>query len=231
MSLILHSHPFAAFCQKALIALYELELPFEARLVEGDEGRQELARLWPLAGMPVLVDEEAGATVVESTIVIEYVDQLATGGGRGGSPRHLIPADPRAALDARLWERVADQYLASVMQKIVLDQLRPESERDAYGVAEARRRAATAYDVLDAQLAGNAWAVGAAFTIADCAMLPPLFYLWAIHRWDVERHADVTRYYRALLARPSVARVLEEARPYRDNFPLPWPEDQDVLAG
>jgi glutathione S-transferase len=60
--------------------------------------------------------------------------------------------------------------------------------------------------------------------VADCALFPPLFYLRAIHRWDA---ANATRYYRDLLGRPSIARVVDEARPYRELFPLPWPADQD----
>jgi glutathione S-transferase len=96
-------------------------------------------------------------------------------------------------------------------------------------VAEARRVLDTAYGVLDARLADRPWAGGATFTVADCATFPALFYTRAIHRWDAE-HANITRYYRDLLARPSVARVVEEARPFRQVFPLPWPADQDDLG-
>jgi glutathione S-transferase len=46
MNLVLHQHPFASYCQKALIALYELELPFASHQVDGTEGREALARLW-----------------------------------------------------------------------------------------------------------------------------------------------------------------------------------------
>ena len=58
-----------------------------------------------------------------------------------------------------------------------------------------------AYGVLDARVADHAWAGGAAFTVADCASFPVLFYTRAIHRWD-DAHAGITRYYRDLLARP-----------------------------
>jgi len=223
MTLVLHQHPFAAYCQKALVALYELDVPFESHLVDGEEGRAELARLWPMAGMPVLRDDGADLTLPESTTIIEYLDRVA-GGGR------LVPDDRDAALQARLWDRFADQYLATPMQKIVGDELRPEGRRDAEGVAEARRVLDTAYGVLDARLADQRWAAGAAFTMADCATFPPLFYLRAIHRWDPDAHANVARYYRDLLARPSVARVVEEARPFRELFPLPWPADQDDVG-
>ena len=221
--LVLHEHPFASYCQKALIALYELDLPFESRLVEGDEGRAELARLWPMASIPVLRDEDSDLTLPESTTIIEYLDGLADGTA-------LIPDDPGAALQARLWDRFADQHLSTPMQKIVGDRLRPEGRRDPEGVAEARRHLDRAYAVLDTRLADHPWAGGATLTLADCAAFPPLFYMRAIHRWGDEAHPHITRYYRDLLGRPSVARVVDEARPLRHLFPLPWPPDQDDLG-
>jgi glutathione S-transferase len=220
MTLLVYQHPFAAYCQKVLIALYELDLAFESHLVEGDEGRTELARLWPPTGIPVLRDDDAGLTLPESTTIIEHLDRLA-----GASA--LIPADSGAALQARLWDRVGDHHLATPMQKIVGDELRPDGRRDPEGVADARRALDTTYGVLEARLAEHPWAGGQAFTVADCSCFPPLFYTRAIHRWDADAHPNLTRYYRDLLARPSIARVVEEARPYRELFPLPWPADQD----
>jgi glutathione S-transferase len=220
--LVLHEHPFASYCQKALIALYELDLPFDTRLIADEESRRELAALWPLEKMPVLRDETAALLLPESTTIIEYLDGLAPGGPR------LVPGDPAAALQARLWDRFHDQYVANPMQKIVGDELRPDGRRDPEGVAEARRTLDTAYEVLDAQLASTgAWTAGPSFTIADCAAAPALFYARAVHRWDEQRQPDVTRYYGDLMRRPSVGRMIDEARPYRPLFPLPWPADTD----
>jgi glutathione S-transferase len=224
MTLVLYQHPFASYCQKALIALYELDLAFDSQIVEGEEGRAELARLWPMAGMPVLRDDDADLTLPESTTIIEYLDGLAPDGPA------LIPAVAGEALQARLWDRFGDHHLSTPMQKIVGDELRPEGRRDPEGVAEARRALDTAYGVLDARLADRPWAGGETFTVADCAIFPPLFYTRAIHRWDTVAQRNITRYYRDLLARPSVARVVDEARAYRALFPLPWPADQDELG-
>src|SRR4051812_50064274 len=99
MPLVLYQPPFASYCQKALIALYELGLPFDSHIVEGEEGRAELARLWPPAGMPVLRDDEADLVLPESTTIIEYLDGLAGGSrappaGAGAAP----PARPRGRL-------------------------------------------------------------------------------------------------------------------------------------
>jgi glutathione S-transferase len=185
--------------------------------VVDEEDRARLAELWPMASIPVLVDDEAGITVPESTTIVEYLD------GLGDAPR-LIPADPAEALRARLWDRVIDGYVMTPMQKIVGDSLRPQGSRDPHGIVEARSRLDQAYELLDQHLTGGGWAAGRAFTLADCAAAPALFYARVVHRWDEDRLADLTRYFGELTARPSVARVIDEAREYRHLFPLPWPD-------
>jgi glutathione S-transferase len=217
MTLTLHEHPFAAYCWKALIALYERDLPFEPHFIGDETDRVELAELWPMASIPVLVDDGAGITLPESTAIIEYLD------GLGAAPQ-LVPADPAAALQARLWDRVIDGHVMTPMQKIVGDSLRPEGRGDPEGVVEARAKLDEAYDLLDAHLTGGGWAAGPAFTLADCAAAPAMFYARVVHRWDEERLADLTRYFTELTARPSVVRVIDEAREYRNVFPLPWPD-------
>jgi len=152
--------------------------------------------------------------------VIEYLDGF-------GAAAPLVPAEPAAALQARLWDRVCDGRVMTPLQKIVGDSLRPEQSRDAYGVAEARTELERSYELLDGHLAGNHWAAGAEFSLADCAAAPSLFYARIVHRWDEERLAELTRYYQELTARPAVARVIEEAREYRHLFPLPWPDYAD----
>jgi glutathione S-transferase len=218
MTITLHEHPFASYCWKALIALYERDVPFESHVVGDAADRARLAELWPSATIPVLVDDAAGITLPESTIIVEYVDRL------GDAPQ-LIPADPAAALQARLWDRVIDGHVMTPMQKIVLDSLRPEDRRDLDGVADAHAQLDRAYALLDKHLADGHWAAGRAFTVADCAAAPALFYARVVHRWGDERLANLTRYYTRLTARPAVARVIDEAREYRHLFPMPWPDD------
>jgi glutathione S-transferase len=217
MTLILHEHPFAAYCWKALIALYERDLPFEPHFVGDEADRARLAELWPLASIPVLVDDGAGITLPESTTIVEYLD------GLGDAPP-LIPADTAAALQARLWDRVIDGHVMTPMQKIVGDALRPEGRGDPQGVVEARAKLDQAYELLDDHLTGGGWAAGPEFTLADCAAAPALFYARVVHRWEEERLAGLTRYVTELTTRASVARVIDEAREYRDLFPLPWPD-------
>jgi glutathione S-transferase len=217
MTLTLHEHPFAAYCWKALIALDELGLPYERRTVENEDGRAALAALWPLASIPVLVDDGAGVALPESTAIVEYLDAL------GPRPR-LVPAAPAAALQARLWDRIVDGHVMTPMQKIVGDALRPAGRGDPAGVEEARAALERVYPVLDAQLAGRERLAGDDFTVADCAAAPALHYARVVQRWDEPGLACLARYFAALTARPSVARVIDDARAWRHVFPLPWPE-------
>lgn len=217
MTLTLHEHPFAAYCWKALIALYERDLPFERRFVGDEQDRARHTELWPMGSIPVLVDDAAAITLPESTTIVEYLD------GQGDSPP-LVPADPAGALQARLWDRIVDGYVMSPVQKIVGDNLRPEGCGDPEGVVEARATLDRVYPLLDARLAATEWMAGPAFTVADCAAAPALFYARIVHRRDEDGLAGLTRYLTALTARPSIGRVIEEARPYRHLFPLPWPD-------
>ncbi len=217
MSLKVYGHPFAAYYQKAVIALYENATPFELRmLAPGDAAAaEEHAALWPFRLMPVLVDR--GRTIVEASIIIEHL------GIEHPGPVRLIPGDPRAALDVRMLDRVFDNYVATPMQKIVGDALREPGSRDPHGVAEARRRLDTSYAWLDERMATREWAAADAFSLADCAAAPALFYADWAHEIDA-RHAHLRAYRRRLLARPSVARAVDEARPYRPYFPLGAPD-------
>jgi glutathione S-transferase len=217
MTLILHEHPFAAYCWKPLIASYEREVPFERHFVGGGEDRAELARRWPPASIPVLEEEASGLILGESTTIVEYLDRV-------GDAPPLIPADRDGALQARLWDRVLDGQVMTPMQKIVADSLRPEGARDPHGVEEAHAALVSTYELLDDQLRGGGWVAGERFGLADCAAAPALHYAYVLHRWDEGRLAGLTRYFTELTARPSVARVIDEAREFRPLFPLPWPD-------
>ena len=217
MPLQLYAHPFSSYCQKVLTALYENGTPFELRLLAPDNPKaaEEFASLWPLKRMPLLRDGER--SVVESSIIIAYLDLHHPG------PARLIPAAGDAALDVHMMDRFFDLYVHTPMQKVVGDRLRAESDRDPFGVAEARAMLDTAYAWLDRQLAGHRWAAGDDFSLADCAAAPALFYAdWT--QPIPAAHANVMAYRQRLLARPSFARAVDEARPYRPYFPLGAPE-------
>lgn len=217
MSLTVHGHPFSSYCQKVLIALYENGTPFTFQLLAfGDaEAVRAFAGLWPLRRMPVLVDGDR--TVVESSVIIEHLGLHHPG------PVRLIPEDARAALPVRTMDRVFDNYVMTPVQRIVGDALRAPDARDPQGVSDARALLDTAYRWLDEVMAGREWAAGDGFSLADCAAAPALFYADWVHPIDAAFGA-LRAYRRRLLARPSFARAVDEARPYRALFPLGAPD-------
>lgn len=208
---ILYAHPFSSYCQKVLVALYENGTPFEYRHLEEAAHMRELAELWPMKRFPVLVD--GGRTVIEASTIVEHLQLHHPGAVR------LVPDDPALALEARIMDRFFDNYVSTPQQACVADALRPAGSRDAYGVAAAKRMLDTAYAWLDARMADRRWAAGDAFTLADCGAAPFLFYAHWTHPIP-EAHSRLWAYRRRLLERPSFARAVEEARPYRPCFPL-----------
>jgi glutathione S-transferase len=224
MSLTVYFHPLASYCQKVLIALYENDTPFMPQIVDlGNEAeRAALLKLWPIGKFPVLRDEARDQTIPESSIIIEYLDRHYPG------RTQFVPADADLAWQTRLRDRFYDLYVHEPMQKIVNDRLRPAEKRDPFGVEEARARLQTAYGMIEQEmaaktlanktLANKTWAMGDAFTMADCAAAPSLFYANLVMPFASD-HKNVAAYFDRLKARPSYARVLKEAEPYLKLFP------------
>lgn len=217
MPLILFTHPFASYCQKALIALYENETPFTPRVLDKSDPSTfaEFEALWPLKKFPLLLD--GSKAIAEATIIIEYLDLYHPG------PVRMIPADPKSALDVRFADRFFDNYVHTPMQAIVADALREPNARDPKGVADAKAALDIAYSWIEKRMADREWAAGGHFSLADCAAAPALFYADWVHPISVD-FPNVRAYRSRLNARPSFARAIDEARPYRPLFPLGAPD-------
>jgi len=226
MSLKLYYHPLSSFCHKALIALYENDVPFEPIFVDlGDEeSSAELRSLWPVAKFPVLRDDTRNHTVAESTVIIEYIDAYYPGA------RKLVPTDADLAWQARMWDRFFDFYVHIQMQKIVGDHLRPAGAGDPYGVDEAKARVLKSYAMIDQVMAGKTWAMGADYGLVDCAASPSLFYANCVLPID-HTMKNLTAYFGRLMARPSYLRALKQAEPYFHLFPMePKPRRPTTLT-
>lgn len=210
MPLTLYYHPLASYCHKVLIALYENDIAFEARIIDlgADPDRAELGALWPFCKFPVLRDQEHQRTLPESSIIIEYLDRFAT-------RQPMIPGDADAALQVRLWDRIVDNYVHAPLQDIVLDRI-----RGAKGdMAGPRATIQTAYSLIDQQLAALPWAAAQSFSMADCAAAPALFYAHTLEAFPAQ-HVHLRAYFDRLMERPSVQRVLAEAKPYFSMYPF-----------
>jgi glutathione S-transferase len=217
MSLVLYGHLFSSYTQKVLIALYESDTPFEFRSIGPDTPQHSaewLAR-WPLRKFPLLVDGKRN--VAETSIIIEYLQLVHPG------PMRLLPADAMAALDVRFLDRFFDLHVMTPVQHAVDGALTGDPVKRQEGLALAEEKLERAYAWLEGELAGRTWAAGAEFTLADCAAAPSLFYADWTHR--ISEAFPVLRAYRArLLARPSIARAVNDARPFRAYFPLGAPD-------
>ena len=215
MSLTLYFHPLSSYCHKALIALYENGTPFEKQIVNlGDtDSAAAFRKLWPVGKMPGLHDSSGDRAIPESSIIIEYLQQHYPGG------TSLIPAEPAAALHTRLADRFYDLYVHDPMQRIVGDKLRPADKRDPYGVEAAKAVLRSSYGIVDGEMAlhQRTWAIGEAFTLADCAAAPPLFF--ANKLVPFAEHKHLAAYFDRLSQRPSVARTFSEAEPFLKFFP------------
>jgi glutathione S-transferase len=219
VTLKLYAHSFSSYSQKALIAFYENAIPFEMAVLEtGSAASEEVSRLWPLKRFPVL--DDGGRVVPEATIIIEYLAVHYPG------PVRLVPEDAAAAIDVRLMDRFFDNYVMNQQGNIVFDFIRPQGQQDAYGVAQSRTVLDRAYRWLDGHMAKRTWAAGEVFSLADCAAAPALLYADWTHPIQPE-FGHVHAYRTRLLRRPSYARALDEARPYRHYFPLGAPADRD----
>jgi len=193
MSLKLYFHPLSSFCQKALIAFYENDTPFEPHIVDlaNEVSNAEFKAIWPIGRFPVLRDEANDRTVPESSIIIEYLAQHYPG---------------------------RTQLVNVPMQKIVTDKLRPPGKNDPHGVEEAKRLLLTACGMIEQEMATKTWAMGDAFSMADCAAAPALFYVNLTMPLG-GTHRNAAAYLGRLMERPSFARALKEAQPYFALFP------------
>ncbi|ATE63545.1 glutathione S-transferase family protein [Rhizorhabdus dicambivorans] len=216
MTLILYSHPLSSYCHKAKAACYEKGVAFEERILDGSEPAMgEWAALWPIGKFPIAVHD--GRMVFEATGIIEYVE------ARFPDTPRLIPADPLVAAEVRMWDRFFDNYVATPQQRLVNIALGREHDD---GGAPWRAALDTAYALLDDRMRGREWVAGDGFSMADCSAAPQLLYADWTHA--IPQHLEALWAYRGrLLARPSYARALDEARPYRHMFPLGAPEGRD----
>lgn len=215
--LALYGHRFSSYTQKVLVALYENETPFEIRHIdpESPENAAEWLRRWPLRKFPLLVDGER--QVVETSIIIEYLQLAHPGRVR------LLPTDPMTALDVRFLDRFFDLHVMDAAQHAVNGAITKDPKKAADGLATSEEKLERAYGWLEGHLAGRTWAAGSDFTLADCAAAPSLFYAdWVFPIAD--RHPLLRAYRARLLARPSFARAVDEARRYRHLFPLGAPD-------
>jgi glutathione S-transferase len=208
--LTIYGHPISSYTWKVLTALYENGTPFEFITVDQNTYADFIAK-WPMGKFPILLDSDRGTMVTETAVIIEYLDHYYPGRTR------FIPADFDTALTVRRWDRVCD-HLNTTMSKVVVDNIRPDGQRDPYGVEEAKRVVRGIYAVIEAQLGSREFLVGNDFSLADCAAAPALWYATRNVPLD-GAFPRIAGYLEHLKARTSFARAVKESEPLFHMYP------------
>ncbi|MCW7504562.1 glutathione S-transferase family protein [Leptospira paudalimensis] len=214
-NLLLYYHPLASFCHKVLIALYENGTEFEPRFVDlsEEESRSELFAYWPVGKIPLLRDRMRNQIIPETSVIIEYISEYYPG------TANLLPTPTQESIGVRLWDRFFDLYISDSVQKIVLDRIRPEGQKDPFGVERAYERLPVAYGMLEKELDTKNYIVSDTFTMAECSAVPALFYSDTLLSFR-NGYPKLTNYFERLLEKDSVKRTLDEAEPYFHMYPF-----------
>lgn len=186
----LYYHPRSPYSHKVMIALAEKGVAFEPVMIRPDDER--FAKLTPLKKVPLLVLDD-GWKIPESTIIIEYLDTHFSTGPR------LIPDDRDQARQTRFHDRIADLYITEPLMALLF-------KRGDTDAAHARIDAMlTGFDDLFSK---RTWVMGDAFTMADCALIPPLRYARELHPFANYKH--VSAYFARAGERSTVRGVFDE---------------------
>ncbi|MGE3692499.1 MAG: glutathione S-transferase family protein [Novosphingobium sp.] len=211
----LYGHPFSSYTWKALIALYANETEFEFRMLDEEhpENWAAVQSAGPLGKFPVLQDGDN--LIFEATSIVEYLANRSSG------PEMLVPHDPDAAIGVRMLDRVFDNYVMNIMQQAVNEYLRHPESPDRQVLEDVRAQLRRAYVWIDGWL--EYYPVQGQITLVECAAAPALFYAdWVEQIGD--EYPRLKQWRAHLLSLEPVARCIEDARPYRANFPLGAPD-------
>jgi glutathione S-transferase len=215
--LALYGHLFSSYTWKALIPLYALGEDFEFRAVYSGHAEHDafVAAAHPLGKFPVLVD--GTTTVIEASSIIEHLAATRPAAAR------FIPANPAAAVQERMLDRVFDLSVQAAMQRVVNTHLFRPQDPDPAELTGGREQLQRCYAWLERWLGEHPLPI--TVSLATCAAAPALFYADWIE--PIPDSAPLLQRLRAdLLALPEVARCVDDARQFRPLFP-PGAPDRD----
>jgi len=183
--------------------LEELGIPYE--LVRLDSSRKEtrtpehLAR-HPLGHVPVLEDD--GIRIFESMAICLWLAE------RHAEKGLIAPPASAERAETYQWLFFAATELEPHLSALSAQARRPEPERDAARVDEARRQFQAAAEVIERRLAGRAFLVGDSFSVADVVLGAVL--LWARSLTGLEGLPETAAYLARLKERPAWRRSIKD---------------------
>jgi glutathione S-transferase len=179
----------------------------DAQLIDVPSGGSHTAdyvKINPLEKIPTL--EDNGFFIPESSVIGEYIEDTRP------TPS-LRSADPKERVRMRVMYNIADQYILNPLFEL-FDQVNPKT-RDAKIVDEQLTALATGLKGLDHFIAPGKYAMGAQASLADCALVPSLFFAAGLGpmlgQGDLlAATPKVKAYWTAVQTDPSVAKVIGE---------------------
>ncbi len=194
--------------QKVQIALEELGLPYEVRIVDilrGEQFDEAFLRISPNNKIPAIVDHDGPGgrplALFESGAILRY---LADKTGE------LWPADPAVAHEAAAWLCFQVGHVGPMLGQ--LHHFRDYApERVPYALDRYQREAERLYGVMERRLEGRRYVMGEAFTMVDVAIFPWM-RLGRRQGIDLDALPAVRAWLDRVAARPAVERGLAVGR-------------------
>jgi glutathione S-transferase len=177
----LYSRPLSPYSARVRVALYVKEVAFDHEVVEmGWSKNADFLKVNPLARIPVL-ELDDGTRLVESSAIVEYIDEAFPSAPRLRSPDLVTRATQRALA------QIVEHEVLKPMMDVFMD---ADQKRD---VSASRARLDTGLTNAERLLTDNLIRT----TIVDAILLPTRFSLG-----NLERFAQPARPVGALPANP-----------------------------
>src|SRR5713101_6196523 len=200
MAFTLYNAPQSTCSQRVRFVLNAKGLPFEEKklnLLEGDQLKPEYLKLNPNGVVPTL--DHDGNIVIDSSVIIEYLDEVAADG------ENFTPTDPIARAHMRALMRFIDEMPAAAIRVptfnlAFLPHFAKMSEQEFLAFAESKplrkefmlsmgrkgfpqkemdaamQRLRRTYERMDAEIAksGGPWLLGKDVSLADISLMPAI---------------------------------------------------------
>jgi glutathione S-transferase len=168
----------------------------------GGSHTPDYIKINPLEKIPTL--DDGGFLLPESSAIGEYIEDTHP------TPS-LRPTDAKERAKMRVIFNIADQYILTPLFEL-FEQTNPKT-RDAKIVDTSLTDLSKALSGLEHFISGGKYALGASPSLADCALVPSLFFVNAIGPAFGQSNLmgpKVKAYYAAVQTDPNAAKVIRE---------------------